>query len=52
MPERYAALKRSLASTPGLNGEAYTRGKTQLVQEIVDAARTQRGLPLAAVWEG
>ncbi len=50
--ERYAALKRSLVQTPGLNGEAYTRGKTQLVQEIVDAARAQRGLPLVAVWEG
>lgn len=50
--ERYAALKRSLVQTPGFNGEAYTRGKTQLVQEIVDAARAQRGLPPVPVWEG
>lgn len=47
--ERYGALKRSLVQAPGLNGDAYTRGKTQLVQEIVDAARAQRGLPLVPV---
>lgn len=49
--DRYAALKRSLAATPGLDADTYTRGKTELVQEIVDAARTARGLPLVPVWE-
>lgn len=47
--DRYAALKKELAGThPGV---AYTRAKTPLVQEFVDAARAARGLPSVPVWE-
>ncbi|MGI5241165.1 GrpB family protein [Dactylosporangium sp. CA-139066] len=46
--EEYAGLKRSLA---GLDGDTYTRSKTELIQRLVDAARTARGLPLVDVWE-
>jgi hypothetical protein len=45
---RYADLKRSLTE---LDGDSYTRAKTALIQEIVDKARTERGLPLIDVWE-
>jgi GrpB-like predicted nucleotidyltransferase (UPF0157 family) len=45
---RYADLKRSLTE---LDGDSYTRAKTRLIQEIVDKARTERGLPLIDVWE-
>lgn len=47
--ERYAALKRKLAADHDADG--YTRAKTELVQELVDRARTDRGLPLVSVWE-
>lgn len=47
--ERYGALKQRLAAT--LSADDYTRAKTELIQELVDAARTQRGLPLVPVWE-
>jgi GrpB-like predicted nucleotidyltransferase (UPF0157 family) len=47
--DRYAALKVDLAGR--LSGEAYTRGKTELIQELVDAARAERGLPSEPVWE-
>ncbi|MFG2040668.1 GrpB family protein [Dactylosporangium sp. NPDC048998] len=46
----YAQLKRGLADA-GHDGEAYTRAKTALIQRMVDAARTGRGLPLVDVWE-
>jgi GrpB-like predicted nucleotidyltransferase (UPF0157 family) len=46
----YAQLKHSLADA-GHDGEAYTRAKTALIQRMVDAARTGRGLPLVDVWE-
>jgi GrpB-like predicted nucleotidyltransferase (UPF0157 family) len=47
---RYGDLKRRLAaeiSDPRL----YTRAKTELIQELVDKARQQRGLPPVNVWE-
>jgi GrpB-like predicted nucleotidyltransferase (UPF0157 family) len=47
---RYADLKRRLA-TEGLTGFDYTIAKTELVQELTDAARAARGLPSASVWE-
>jgi GrpB-like predicted nucleotidyltransferase (UPF0157 family) len=46
--KRYVDLKRTLTE---LDGDAYTRAKTGLIQEIVDRARTERGLPLVGVWE-
>lgn len=48
--DRYAALKLELMERYG-PGEDYTRGKTALVQELTDAARTGRGLPPVPVWE-
>jgi GrpB-like predicted nucleotidyltransferase (UPF0157 family) len=47
---RYAALKRDLMAEHG-SGEAYTRGKTELIQELTDKARAARGLPSVPVWE-
>jgi len=47
---RYAALKLRLA-TSSKDEDAYTRAKTDLIQELVDDARTYRGLPLVPVWE-
>jgi len=48
--DRYAALKRELMEKFG-PGPAYTRGKTELIQELTDAARAERGLPSVPVWE-
>ncbi|MGA5304541.1 GrpB family protein [Nucisporomicrobium flavum] len=48
--DRYAALKRELMDRYG-PGDAYTRGKTRLIQELTDAARAERGLPPVPVWE-
>lgn len=48
--DRYAVLKRELMDRYG-SGEAYTRGKTGLIQELTDAARAERGLPSVPVWE-
>jgi GrpB-like predicted nucleotidyltransferase (UPF0157 family) len=48
--DRYGALKRDLAGRQ-LDGDAYTRAKTDLIQELVDAARAERGLPSEPVWE-
>ncbi|SDT66576.1 GrpB family protein [Jiangella sp. DSM 45060] len=47
---RYGALKRDLATRTD-DSDAYTRAKTALVQELVDAARAHRGLPSVSVWE-
>jgi GrpB-like predicted nucleotidyltransferase (UPF0157 family) len=47
---RSAALKRRLSRELG-RGEAYTRAKTALIQELVDAARDQLGLRRVPVWE-
>jgi GrpB-like predicted nucleotidyltransferase (UPF0157 family) len=46
----YAQLKRELAGSAA-DGDAYTRGKTALIQRLVDAARAARGLPRVDVWE-
>ncbi|MFI7272680.1 GrpB family protein [Streptomyces sp. NPDC049879] len=46
----YAALKRGLAAGES-DGMAYTRGKTALIQRLVDRERAARGLPLVSVWE-
>jgi GrpB-like predicted nucleotidyltransferase (UPF0157 family) len=48
--DRYAALKRELRDTVA-DGDAYTRAKTSLIQELVDRARAERGLPAVPVWE-
>ena len=47
---RYGELKLQLARDLG-PGEAYTRAKTALIQELVDAARDALGLPRLPVWE-
>ena len=47
---RYGELKERLARDLG-PGEAYTRAKTALIQELVDAARDELGLPRVPVWE-
>ncbi len=47
---RYADLKRHLADVSG-DGDAYTCGKTDLIQELTDRARAARGLPSVPVWE-
>jgi GrpB-like predicted nucleotidyltransferase (UPF0157 family) len=47
---RYAELKRRLSRELG-PGETYTRAKTALIQELVDAARDELGLPRVPVWE-
>ncbi|WP_116947595.1 GrpB family protein [Jiangella endophytica] len=47
---RYGALKRGLAARTE-DSDEYTRAKTDLVQELVDAARAGRGLPSVTVWE-
>jgi GrpB-like predicted nucleotidyltransferase (UPF0157 family) len=47
---RYGELKWRLARELG-GGEAYTRAKTELIQELVDAARAGLGLPPVPVWE-
>jgi hypothetical protein len=50
-PARYAQLKRDLAAA-GLEGDAYTGAKTALIQELMDVARTRRGLEPVPVREG
>ena len=47
---RYATLKQRLRRD-GHDGDAYTRAKTALIQELVDRARADRGLPSVPVWE-
>jgi GrpB-like predicted nucleotidyltransferase (UPF0157 family) len=47
---RYGDLKRQLVAT-GQQGEGYTLAKTALIQELVDRARADRGLPPVPVWE-
>ena len=48
--DEYARLKKTLSASQ-VDGDAYTRGKTALVQRLVDAARAERGLPSVDVWE-
>jgi GrpB-like predicted nucleotidyltransferase (UPF0157 family) len=47
---RYASLKQRL-SAESPSGDSYTRAKTELIQELTDSARAERGLPSAPVWE-
>jgi GrpB-like predicted nucleotidyltransferase (UPF0157 family) len=47
---RYAALKRQLQRAVP-DADAYTRAKTDLIQELTDRARAEHGLPLVPVWE-
>jgi GrpB-like predicted nucleotidyltransferase (UPF0157 family) len=47
---RYGDLKRRLA-TEHTDGTEYTKGKTELIQELTDRARAARGLPSIPVWE-
>ncbi|WP_165972131.1 GrpB family protein [Paenibacillus piri] len=47
----YGELKLSLMRQFSLDPEAYTRAKTDFIQQIVDRARTEKGLPLQSVWE-
>jgi GrpB-like predicted nucleotidyltransferase (UPF0157 family) len=49
--DRYASLKFALARRFS-DMPSYTRAKTDLIQELVDAARAARGLPSVPVWEG
>jgi GrpB-like predicted nucleotidyltransferase (UPF0157 family) len=47
---RYGDLKRRLAAE-GMEGEDYTRAKTELIQQLTDRARAELGLPSVPVWE-
>jgi GrpB-like predicted nucleotidyltransferase (UPF0157 family) len=47
---RYAELKQRLAAEH-TDGTAYTKAKTELIQELTDRARADRGLPPVPVWE-
>ncbi|MFH9426075.1 GrpB family protein [Streptomyces sp. NPDC017529] len=47
---RYARLKQSLAAA-GPSPDDYVRAKTDLIQELTDRARAERGLPPVPVWE-
>lgn len=48
--EQYGEIKRKAALSAN-SMEAYTREKTAFIQMVVDAARTELGLPLQNVWE-
>jgi GrpB-like predicted nucleotidyltransferase (UPF0157 family) len=45
-----AELKQRLAAED-TDGDAYTKAKTELIQELTDRARADRGLPPVPVWE-
>jgi len=47
----YGALKSELGSKFVDDSLAYTKAKTAFIQDIVDRARAQRGLPTVNVWE-
>jgi GrpB-like predicted nucleotidyltransferase (UPF0157 family) len=47
---RYAELKKRLAAEH-TDGIEYTKAKTELIQELTDRARADRGLPSVPVWE-
>ena len=47
---RYAELKQRLRWTAA-DSDAYTVAKTPLIQEMMDRARAERGLPSIPVWE-
>jgi GrpB-like predicted nucleotidyltransferase (UPF0157 family) len=48
--QRYADLKRDLAVRHEV-GDDYTKGKTDLIQELTDRARAAAGLDPVPVWE-
>lgn len=48
--EKYGKIKIELNKEYGL-GKKYTKKKTKYIQEIVDRARTEKGLPEMNVWE-
>ena len=48
-PVRAAAARADLAEHT--DGTQYTRAKTELIQELTDRARADRGLPPVPVWE-
>jgi GrpB-like predicted nucleotidyltransferase (UPF0157 family) len=48
---RYADLKRDLAARHD-GADSYTKAKTDLIQQLTDRARADRGLPSVPVWEG
>lgn len=48
--QRYAALKRAIVAADQ-GPDDYTRAKTELIQELTDRARANRGLPPVPVWE-
>lgn len=47
----YSEIKKRTAKINGVTMEQYTRCKTEFIQRVVDAARTEKGLPLQNVWE-
>jgi len=47
---RYGRLKQDVAAS-GLTTLEYTKAKTDLIQELTDRARADRGLPSVPVWE-
>lgn len=47
----YAELKTRLAIQFPDDSPAYTKAKTDLIQQMVDAARDRKGLPRMEVWE-
>jgi GrpB-like predicted nucleotidyltransferase (UPF0157 family) len=46
----YDELKQRLAAEH-TDGTEYTKAKTELIQELTDRARADRGLPSVPVWE-
>ena len=46
----YGALKRRLARTHREDREAYTRAKTAFIQQLIDQARAERGMPPIELW--
>ena len=46
----YGQLKARLAIELGEDSAAYTRAKTDFIQELIDRARDARGLPRIDVW--
>ncbi|RJQ77084.1 GrpB family protein [Pseudonocardiaceae bacterium YIM PH 21723] len=47
---RYADLKRAIVAA-GIGPAEYAAAKTELIQELTDRARRERGLPSVPVWE-
>ncbi|MBD1379650.1 GrpB family protein [Metabacillus arenae] len=49
--QEYGKIKKISAKNHGNTMEEYTRSKTEFIQKVIDAARTEKGLPLQNVWE-